>query len=85
MAEKSAGLPSADDARRADMISLIIDVRSAALKKNTKVADQIRVVEGPPETANHGTLAQAELHRFIDHLRLGLAGIDNAVRATYFA
>lgn len=37
------------------------------------------------EEINPGALSQAELHVLIDELQLDLAGIDGAVRETYFA
>ena len=55
------------------------------LKKNAKVVSRIHEVERSIEKVNPGTLEQAELHHLIDQLQLGLAGIDEAVRETYFA
>lgn len=56
-----------------------------SLKKNTKVVAQIRAVERSVEKVNPGALKQAELHHLIDQLQLGLAGIDEAIRESYFA
>lgn len=56
-----------------------------ALKKNTRVVARIREVAATVEAVNPGALSQAELHVLIDELQLGLAGIDEAVRETYFA
>jgi uncharacterized alpha-E superfamily protein len=55
-----------------------------ALRKNAAVVARIREVAQSVEEADPGALEQAELHRFIDQLQLGLAGIDEAIRETYF-
>jgi len=37
------------------------------------------------KAVNPDALSQYELHRLIDEIQIGLAGIDEAVRETYFA
>ncbi|MDD5364657.1 MAG: alpha-E domain-containing protein [Gallionellaceae bacterium] len=56
-----------------------------SLKKNAPVVARIRKLAQSVEAVNPGALEQSELHRFIDQFQLGLAGIDAAVRETYFA
>lgn len=56
-----------------------------SLKKNNRVVAQIREVAQMVQEVDPGTLEQAELHHLIDRLQLGFAGIDEAVRETYFA
>ncbi len=55
------------------------------LKKNTRVVASIRDVMHTVEAVNPGALSQDELHLLIDEIQIGLAGIDEAVRETYFA
>ena len=55
-----------------------------ALRKNTVVLARIREVARSVKKADPGALEQAELHLLIDRLQLGLAGIDEAIRETYF-
>ncbi len=55
------------------------------LKKNTRVVASIRELAQTVEAVDPGALSQAELHALIDDIQLGLAGIDEAVRETYFA
>lgn len=55
------------------------------LKRNAPVVASIRDVMRAVEEVNPGALSQAELHLLIDEIQIGLAGIDETVRETYFA
>jgi len=55
------------------------------LKRNAQVIASIQAVVHAIEAVDPGALSQTELHVLIDELQFGLAGIDEAVRQTYFA
>ena len=56
-----------------------------SLKKNSLVVKRIREISQLVQQVDPGDLQQDDLHLLIDHLQLGLASIDDAVRETYFA